>query len=208
MRKLSSLNKLRSTLGSQRRGVFDLEIVEERSGIVVLRVSGARVYETFKAEAGGHRFQRVPPNEKRGRVHTSTITIAVLNEPTDVELTLDSRDLEITTCRGTGPGGQNRNKTESAVQVRHIPTGIIVRCDRERSQSSNKASALAVLRARLLDAQRAGVANSRAELRRNQLGRGARGDKRRTIAIQRDSVIDHVTGREWRYRDYARGDWD
>jgi len=174
----------------------------------VLRASGKRVRETFAHEGGGHRWQRVPPNEKRGRVHTSTVTVAVLEEPDEIELPrLDPRELAISTCRASGSGGQNVQKTDSAVQIRHVPTGLVVRCETERSQAYNKATALSILRARLHEQLLRRANTERADDRRRQIGSGQRGDKRRTIAVQRDSVVDHVTGRAWRFADYARGKW-
>jgi peptide chain release factor 1 len=174
----------------------------------VLRASGLAVRETFAHEAGGHRWQRVPPTEKRGRVHTSTVTVAILEEPTELELPrLDADDLDISTCRASGNGGQNVQKTDSAVQIRHRPSGIIVRCETERSQTYNKATALAILRARLHEERTRRASAERADDRRRQIGSGQRGDKRRTIAVQRDSVVDHVTGRVWRFADYERGKW-
>jgi peptide chain release factor 1 len=174
----------------------------------VLRASGKHVRETFAHEAGGHRWQRVPPNDKRGRVHTSTVTVAVLEEPSEIELPrLDPADLDISTCRASGNGGQNVQKTDSAVQIRHIPTGLIVRCETERSQGYNKATALSILRARLHERMLLRASSERADDRRRQIGSGQRGDKRRTIAVQRDSVVDHMTGRAWRFEDYVRGKW-
>lgn len=163
--------------------------------------------ELFTDEAGGHRWQRTPPNEKRGRVHTSTVTVAVLPEPTEAELHLDPRDLHIIATRGTGPGGQARNTTDSCIQVTHKPTGIQVRCDTERSQHQNRASALASLRARLWEEEQRRLAGDRASARRAQVGSGMRGDKRRTIRAQDDQVHDHVTGRRWRLREYLKGEW-
>lgn len=174
----------------------------------MLRVSGRGARETFANEAGGHRWQRVPPNEKHGRVHTSTVTVAVLEEPSEIELPrLDPRDLDISTCRASGNGGQNVQKTDSAVQIRHAPSGLIVRCETERSQAYNKATALAILRARLHDQLVRHAGAERADDRRRQIGSGQRGDKRRTIAVQRDSVVDHPTGRSWCFADYRRGKW-
>ena len=174
----------------------------------MLRASGAAVRETFAHEAGGHRWQRVPPNDKHGRVHTSTVTVAVLEEPTEIDLPrLDPDELDISTCRASGSGGQNVQKTDSAVQIRHRPSGIIVRCETERSQAYNKATALAILRARLHQERTRLASAERADDRRRQIGSGQRGDKRRTIAVQRDSVFDHVTGRSWRFADYERGKW-
>jgi len=174
----------------------------------VLRASGKAARGVFADEAGGHRWQRVPPNDKRGRVHTSTVTVAVLEEPTEIELPeVDHRELEISTCRASGSGGQNLQKTDSAVQIRHLPSGIVVRCETERSQTYNKSTALAILRARLHRALVERASAERAGDRRRQIGSGQRGDKRRTIAVQRDSVVDHVTGRAWRFADYQRGKW-
>jgi peptide chain release factor 1 len=174
----------------------------------VLRASGPAVRAVFGDEAGGHRWQRVPPNEKRGRVHTSTVTVAVLDEPSEIELPrIAPADLEISTCRASGSGGQHLQKTDSAVQVRHVPTGLVVRSETERSQSYNRTTALAILRARLHQQLVARANSDRANDRRRQIGSGQRGDKRRTIAVQRDSVIDHVTGRVWRFSDYERGKW-
>jgi peptide chain release factor 1 len=173
----------------------------------VLRASGKGVREAFAHEAGGHRWQRVPPNDKRGRVHTSTVTVAVLEEPSEIAIRINPAELDISTCRASGAGGQNVQKTDSAVQIRHLPTGLVVRCETERSQAYNKMTALAILRARLHERRLGEASAQRADDRRRQIGSGQRGDKRRTIAVQRDSVIDHLTGRTWRFEDYVRGRW-
>lgn len=206
--RLWSVNRLRSISDYVVGNVFDVEIVEESPGYCVLRISGKLTVETFRNESGGHRWQRVPPNERKGRVHTSTITIAVLNEPTEKQVVLREQDLEITTMRGSGAGGQHRNKTDSAVRIRHLPTGVEVRCESERSQYQNKETAMGVLRARVAEAAQAEANGERAEDRRRQVGSGMRGDKRRTIRTQDDVVNDHITGKQWRYKNYARGDWD
>lgn len=149
----------------------------------------------------------MPAHDKRGRVQTSTITVACLQEPTERELVLREADIEVETMRGSGAGGQHRNKTDSAVRMTHRPTGIVVRCESERSQHENKATALAVLRARIADAASSAASGERADDRRRQVGSGMRGDKRRTVRVQDDSVSDS-DGRTWRYKVYARGDWD
>jgi peptide chain release factor 1 len=196
-----------STSGCVVGGRFDVELVDERAGFAVLRVSGRGATVLFAGEPGGHRWQRHPLNDKRGRIHTSTITVAVLPEPRAHEVLLRDDEITIETMRGSGAGGQHRNKTDSAVRVTHLPTGIVVRCESERSQSLNKETALAVLRARIAEAARSGAAGERAEDRRRQIGTGMRGDKRRSIRTQDDHVTDHVDGRTWRFKAYARGDW-
>lgn len=191
----------------RRGGVFDVEITEELPARVVLHAKGARAEEVFREEAGGHRWQRIPPNEKNGRVQTSTITVAVLPEPTEAEVRIAPGDLEWATCRGSGAGGQHRNVTDSAVQLTHKPTGLMVRCESERSQHQNRATALAALRARLWERERDRRVNAIASQRRGQVGSGMRGDKRRTIRCQDGVVTDHKTGRTWSLRDYERGEW-
>jgi peptide chain release factor 1 len=188
-------------------GDFSLEVLDERPGALVLRASGSTVAATFANESGGHRWQRVPPTERSGRVHTSTITVAVMAEPSERELVVQPSDLRWVTRRGTGPGGQHRNKTESAVELTHLPTGLVVRCQSERSQLRNKQSALAVLRARLQALSDASEHATSAADRRRQVGSGMRGDKRRTIRIKDGQVHDHVTGQRWNATDYLRGEW-
>lgn len=160
----------------------------------------------FAHESGGHRWQRVPPNERHGRVHTSTITVAILREPTAAEVEIRDDDLEWSTCRGSGAGGQHRNKTESAVIVKHGPSGVSVRCESERSQRQNRATALGLLRARLLAAKEAATTAAYNAGRRDQLGSGMRGDKRRTVQMQNGLVVDHVRERRVEVRTYLRGD--
>ncbi|MEJ7733618.1 MAG: peptide chain release factor-like protein [Polyangiaceae bacterium] len=143
--------------------------------MTVLHVRGRGAAEAFGDEAGGHRWQRIPPSEKRGRVHSSTVTVAVLPEPTATEVVLRDADLEWAMCRGSGAGGQSRNKTESAVTLVHRPSGVRVRFESERSQQQNKGGALAVLRARLWEAERARRDGGRSAERRQQVGSGMRG---------------------------------
>lgn len=166
---------------------------------------GRKAEQVFAHESGGHRWQRVPPNEKRGRVHTSTVTVVVLAEPSAGDFELDPRDLEEKFTRGSGAGGQHRNKTDTAVQLRHKPTGVSVRAENGRSQSSNRETALRLLRAKLAEAQRQAQARERERERREKAGSGQRGDKVRTIALQRDQVTDHRSGRSCSAREYLRG---
>lgn len=179
--------------------------MEQRPGLSILSVSGAGASAAFANEPGGHRFQRIPPTERRGRVHTSTITVAVLPVPQAHELTIEPDDLEWRTCRSGGPGGQHCNKKDTAVQLTHLPSGLQVRCEAERSQRQNRQAALELLRARLLEGKRVRQTEARNLRRRDQLGTGQRGDKRRTVRLQDDTVVDHVTGKRIKARDYLRG---
>jgi peptide chain release factor 1 len=157
----------------------------------VFRATGKGAVAAFRNEAGGHRHQRVPPTEKRGRVQTSTVTVAVLPVPSPVEVRIDERDLDWTTCRAGGKGGQNVAKTETAVQVTHLPTGLQVRCENERSQKQNLDTAMAILRAKLLDRARNASDAARNGNRRAQLGSGQRGDKTRTYRWQ-DGIVTQL----------------
>jgi peptide chain release factor 1 len=187
-------------------GVFEIELLDDRTGLMVCKVSGRGAREAFQYEAGGHRYQRVPPTEKRGRVQTSTVTVAVLNVPDESTVPLLDRDLTWQATRGSGAGGQARNKTSNAVILTHKPSGVTVRCESERSQIQNLNNAKEMLRARLHEARATAATDGRNADRRSQLGVGARGDKRRTIAIQRDQVTDHVLGTRMNAERYMKGD--
>jgi peptide chain release factor 1 len=170
----------------------------------VLRFSGKGAKGAFEKEAGGHRWQRVPPTEKRGRVHSSTVTVAVLGEPPKTELRLNYKDLRFETYRAPGPGGQHRNTSDTAVRVTHLPTKIQA-ASAHKSQARNKVLALAELRARLsqrLQEQATASSNSK---RKRQLGTGARSDKIRTVAEQRGRVECHKTGKRMKIGRYERG---
>jgi len=176
-----------------------------RPGYICIRVTGSDAGKTFGAEGGGHRWQRIPPTEKRGRVQTSTITVAVLEEVPGIKADIPDGDIEVKTARGSGKGGQHRNVTDSAVQIKHIPTGFIVRCESERSQLRNRDQAMGVLRQRLhhlLSSQGASGQNDR---RKGQVGSGMRGDKVRTIRVRDDSVVNHQNGKRTSYRRYSHG---
>jgi peptide chain release factor 1 len=168
-------------------------------------VTGKNAKELFRHEPGGHRWQRVPPTEKRGRKQSSTITVAILEEPRAHEVHIDPRDLDESFTRGSGKGGQHRNKTDTCVILKHLPTGIQVRVDGGRSQHVNRETALGVLRARLKDAGTERVSKDRNARRRRQVGSGMRSDKVRTVALQRDSVSDHQTGKSTSAKMYLRG---
>lgn len=158
---------------------------------VIFLVSGQDVYQRLKFESGVHRVQRVPVTEAQGRIHTSTCTVAVLPEAEEVDVEIKPDELEITVCRASGPGGQGVNTTDSAVQILHKPTGLIVRCADERSQQKNKAKALRVLRARLLEAKRAEENARYAAQRRAQVGTGERNERIRTYNFPQNRVTDH-----------------
>jgi peptide chain release factor 1 len=166
---------------------------------------GKGAIELFEGEAGGHRWQRVPPTEKRGRMQTSTVTVAVLPEFVEEQILILPEDIQETFTCGSGPGGQHRNKTATAVQMTHLPTGITVRAESSKSQKANREAALALIRARLLSAEKSRLHTERSDLKREQVGSGMRADKIRTVQVQNDLVIDHRTGKRLRYREYIKG---
>jgi peptide chain release factor 1 len=158
---------------------------------VIFKVSGTGVFRKLRYESGVHRVQRVPATEAQGRIHTSTATVAVLPEAEEVDLELKPEELRIEVCRAGGPGGQGVNTTDSAVQVLHIPTGTIVRCQDGRSQQKNKEKALTILRTRLLEVKQREEAEKYAAQRKSQVGTGDRSEKIRTYNFPQNRVTDH-----------------
>jgi len=177
---------------------WNVEILSERSGEhggykeVISRIAGTDVYRLLKFESGTHRVQRVPETESQGRIHTSACTVAVLPEIEEVaQIEIDKADLRVDTYRSSGAGGQHVNKTDSAVRLTHLPTGIVVECQDERSQHKNRARAMSLLQAKLLDMARTKQQSQQAETRRLQVGSGDRSERIRTYNFPQGRVTDH-----------------
>lgn len=164
---------------------------------IVFQLSGENVFSQMKYEAGVHRVQRIPETERKGRIHTSTATVAVLPKPEGTEIKVRPEDLKIETFRASGPGGQHLQKTESAVRITHLPTGITASCQSSRLQAENKKTALEVLRARLLEKQEKVKIKEAQEKRRTQIGRAERYEKIRTYNFPQNRATDHRVKKSW-----------
>jgi peptide chain release factor 1 len=195
---------------------WTVEILSERVGDhggfkeIISRVVGKDVYARLKFESGSHRVQRVPETESQGRLHTSACTVAILPETDDIDsIDINKSDLRIDTYRASGAGGQHVNKTDSAVRLTHIPTGIVVECQDERSQHKNKASAMSLLHAKLLDQAQRQQAQEEATTRRNLVGSGDRSEKIRTYNFPQGRVTDHrINLTLYRLTEVVGGDLD
>lgn len=177
---------------------WQVEVLSEREGDhggykeIISRISGTDVYANLKFESGAHRVQRVPETESQGRVHTSACTVAIMPEPDEVEnIDIKKEDLRVDTFRASGSGGQHVNKTDSAIRLTHLPTGIVVECQDERSQHKNRARAMSLLQARLNNAQKEAAEQEQADARRNLVGSGDRSERIRTYNFPQGRVTDH-----------------
>ena len=180
------------------RQKWEVELLSESEGdkggykLVIIKITGDRAYSKLKFESGAHRVQRVPETESQGRVHTSAATVVVMPEVEEIEdYKINSEDLRVDTFRASGAGGQHVNKTDSAIRITHLPTGVVVECQDGRSQHKNKAKAMSLLQAKLLDAERSKQIDEQSQIRKKLVGTGDRSDRIRTYNFPQGRVTDH-----------------
>ena len=209
----SDLYRMYSMYAEKKR--WKLEVMNlnetELGGIkeITFMITGKGAYSKLKFESGVHRVQRVPETETSGRIHTSTATVAVLPEVDEVEVQINPTDLKVDTFRASGAGGQHVNKTESAIRITHIPTGVIVECQTERSQIQNRETAMSMLRSKLYEAQLEKQINEQASARKSQVGTGDRSEKIRTYNFPQGRITDHRIGLSlFRVDDFMNGGLD
>ncbi|OGD24924.1 peptide chain release factor 1 [Candidatus Azambacteria bacterium RIFCSPHIGHO2_01_FULL_40_24] len=182
---------------------FKIEIIDSSGNQVegiknlTAQIIGSEVYDLLKYEAGVHRVQRIPKTEKSGRIHTSTVSVAVLKTVSEVEVKIEPKDLRIDTFRSSGAGGQNVNKVETAIRITHLPTGFVVACQSQRSQSQNREVAMNILRAKLAEMQKEKITGETSAERRAQIGMAERAEKMRTYNFPQDRITDHRIGKSW-----------